>query len=226
MTDATYPDRDSRLVLAPSCSRCPSLVASREHIAWGNGPTDADILVVGEAPGAGTPGESTWKGGNWTGLAYTARHSGRIVRSLFADIGFGPDAVFFTNAVKCFPSDADGSNREPTRNERETCFSHLQSELERIDPIVVVTTGRLPTETILAHEGIEVDRFTDIVLEPHACPHLDVHLLPVFHPAYQHVWIARTGTDYQTYTTKLADRLTSLLEPPEPQVKREMLREE
>lgn len=209
--DSLYPDTASRNVLEPGCSRCPSLVDSREAIAWGNGSLDADLMIVGEAPGAGTPSEPRWRGGNWTGLAYTARHSGRIIRSLFADLGYGPESWYLTNAVKCFPRDQDGSNREPTTHERDTCFTHLRSELDQVAPQVVVSTGRIPTETVLAHEGRHVSGFVDIVLEPQSCPRLDVVLLPIFHPAYQHVWISRAGYDDATYRAELGDCLSSLL---------------
>jgi DNA polymerase len=87
----TYPDQ--RHELAADCRRCPALVESRECISWGNGPLDAEIVVVGEAPGAGTPEADRWQGGNWTGMAYTARHSGRRIRDLLAEAGY-PDAYF------------------------------------------------------------------------------------------------------------------------------------
>ena len=75
-----FPDPDDRLVVEPGCERCPELVDCRERISWGNGPTDADVVVEGEAPASGEPVADRWKGGNWTGMAYTSRHSGRRVR--------------------------------------------------------------------------------------------------------------------------------------------------
>src|SRR5699024_6257254 len=106
---ADYPDLDSTHELVPNCERCPALVDSRERISWGNGPLDAEIVVVGEAPGAGTPEADRWKGGDWTGMAYTARHSGGRIRDLMAGLGY-EDEAYFTSAVKCFPSDGEGSN--------------------------------------------------------------------------------------------------------------------
>lgn len=70
--EPTRPTPDDRLVLDPECTRCPALADCRERISWGNGPTDADVVVVGEAPGHGDPAAETWRGGNWTGLAYTS----------------------------------------------------------------------------------------------------------------------------------------------------------
>lgn len=206
-----YPSPATRNVLEANCSRCPALVDSRETIAWGNGTLDAEVMVVGEAPGAGDPSVEQWQGGNWTGLAYTARHSGRIVRSLFEALGFGPDDLYVTNAVKCFP--ADGSdNRPPTAEERRTCFTHLETELDQVEPTVVVATGKHATRSILEPEGKAVDAFIDAILSPIDCPTLGVTLVPVLHPAYQHVWLSRLGYDETSYRAELQDVLTTILE--------------
>jgi len=66
-----FPDPETRNALADECRRCPDLVEAREHISWGNGPLDSDLVVVGEAPGTGNPAADRWRGGNWTGMAYT-----------------------------------------------------------------------------------------------------------------------------------------------------------
>lgn len=211
-----HPPAEARNVLAPDCARCPALAESRTCISWGNGPLDADgdplppsaadVLVVGEAPGAGDPKADTWKGGNHTGLAYTSRHSGRRIRALFEELGYG-DRTYYTNAVKCFPSDGDGSNREPTATELSNCRAHLETELEAVDPPVVVATGKHATETMLAFEGRAVDGFLDTVLDAIACPTLGVTLLPILHPSYQEVWLSRLGYTDDEYREALADRL-------------------
>ena len=53
MADPDVPTPDDALVLDPDCRRCPALVDARDRIAWGNGPTDAAVVVVGEAPAEG-----------------------------------------------------------------------------------------------------------------------------------------------------------------------------
>ena len=207
MDDPQYPPETSANVLEPDCSRCPTLVEAREHISWGNGGLGADVMVVGEAPGAGNPGADRWRGGNWTGLAYTARHSGRIVRSLFEELGYGPGDLYVTNAVKCFPSDGEGGNREPTHEELTTCFDHLLAEIEQVEPAVVVTTGKHATSVILDREGIELSGFVDSILEPVECPGLGVVVLPVLHPAYQHAWLPRLGYDGERYVEAIGAAL-------------------
>lgn len=201
-----YPDPGSALVLDPGCRRCPELVESRCEISWGNGARDADVLVVGEAPGAGSPDAERWRGGNHTGLAYTAGHSGRIVRRLFADAGYGPGDLFVTNAVKCHPPE----NRDPTAGELDRCFDHLRTELEAVDPAVVCPTGKHATRTLLRREGERLEGFLDRVLEPVACPSLGVTALPLLHPAYQSLWLARLGRDREGYVAELAERLDEL----------------
>jgi uracil-DNA glycosylase family 4 len=203
----TPPDPDDALVLAPDCRRCPALVDARDRITWGNGPRDADALVVGEAPAAGDPDDAEWPGGNRSGLAYTSRHSGRRVRSLLASVGL--DGAFYTNAVKCFPPDCEGSNREPTDSERSNCRDHLRVEIEIVDPVVVLPTGAHATTSLLAFEGREPDGFLDCVLDPIDCPSLGVAAIPLLHPSYADVWRSRLGHDRDSYREALSAALRS-----------------
>jgi DNA polymerase len=212
---ARYPDPEDRHALADDCRRCPALVEGRECIAWGNGPLSAALVVVGEAPGAGNPDADRWRGGNWTGMAYTSRHSGRRIRELLADAGFDHGDCYFTNAVKCFPADPDDltTNREPTDAERENCRPYLRREIETVEPRAVVTTGKHATESILAHEGMSVEErggFLDLVLEPVDCPALGTTALPLLHPSYQEVWLGQLGYDRGEYVTAIEETLASV----------------
>ncbi|SHH14987.1 uracil-DNA glycosylase [Halobaculum gomorrense] len=197
-----HPDPADRLVIEPDCSRCPALVDTRTRISWGNGPRDASVLVVGEAPGAGDPDADTWKGGNHTGCAYTSRHSGRRVRRLMADLGYGGDCLF-TNAVKCHPP----GNRDPTDEELRNCRGHLETELDIVDPETVVTTGKHATATLLAFEGVALDGFLDRVSDPVDCPTLGVRRLPVLHPSYREVWLSRLDLTEAEYRARIAEHL-------------------
>jgi len=210
--DPAFPDSDSALVLEPACERCPDLAACRNRIAWGNGPTDAAVVVVGEAPGAGVPDAGRWRGGNWTGLAYTAQHSGRRIRETMATVGY-PDS-FFTNAVKCFPADPEepSTNREPTAVEREHCRDHLRTELERVEPDAVVATGKHATTSMLAFEDRTVEGFVDSVLEPVRLDSLGLTLVPILHPAYRDIWLSRLGYDRGAYFEELRDVLDEIIE--------------
>lgn len=221
-----FPDPDSRNVLEPDCSRCPALVESRECISWGNGSLDADVVVVGEAPAYGVEPASTetttgdqprvgnpeaeeWRGGNWTGMAYTSRHSGRAVRELFADAGFASEECYFTNAVKCFPredavsDEGRPSNREPTPDERANCRHHLRAEIEQVDPAVVATTGKHATLAVLddALDG----GFLDSVLDPVESEAFGTIVLPLLHPSYQNVWLPRIGYSREEYVVEIGE---------------------
>jgi uracil-DNA glycosylase family 4 len=208
VSDDLFPDPATRTVLEPDCRRCPALVDSRTRISWGTGPADADVMVVGEAPGAGNPDADRWRGGNHTGMAYTTQHSGRRIRGLFARLGYDP---YYTNAVKCFPEGGEGSHREPTAEERTNCRTHLARELSSVDPRVVVSTGKHATTTMLAFEGHTLDGFVDRVLSPERLPSLDCWLLPLLHPSYRNIWAARLGYDDGEYEAAVEETLASLV---------------
>ena len=204
-----FPDPAKKNTLTESCRRCSALVESRGQISWGVGSPDARLVVVGEAPGAGDPDADRWRGGNYTGMAYTSRHSGRRVRRLFESLGYSPDELYFTNAVKCFPEDGDGSNREPTDRERSNCRPHLLAEIETIDPACIVPTGRHATASLLSAAGRSLDGFLDTVLEPIEAGQLPP-MLPILHPSYQEIWISRLGYDLETYERALGETLAAL----------------
>jgi DNA polymerase len=209
-----FPDVESENALAPGCRRCERLVESRACISWGNGSADPQLVVVGEAPGAGDPGADRWQGGNYTGMAYTSRHSGRRVRALFESLGYPPESLYFTNAVKCFPSDGEGSNRAPTESERANCRPYLLREIERTDPDCVVPTGRHATESLLAVTDHTLDGFLETVLSPIVTEPLPP-LLPVLHPSYRDVWAPRIGyEDEAVYREAVGTALAGLGVPP------------
>ncbi len=208
----SYPPPETANPIAETCTRCPALVASRECISWGNGSPDATLLVVGEAPGEGTPEADRWQGGNWTGMAYTARHSGRKVRELCADLGYSQKSLYFTNAVKCFPEGENG-NREPTAAERTNCRPYLVQEIDAIEPEAVLATGSHATRSLLADEPVELDGFVDSILEPIEAESLGTTVLPVLHPSYQAVWLSRLGYTYEEYVGEIRQVLDALETP-------------
>ncbi|AQL42516.1 uracil-DNA glycosylase [Halorientalis sp. IM1011] len=207
-----FPDADERNPLAEDCQRCPALVDGRECISWGNGPRSADLVVVGEAPGYGDPDADRWQGGNWTGMAYTSRHSGRRIRGLLAEAGYGHEDCYVTNAVKCFPPDPDDptTNREPTAEERVNCRPYLREEIETVAPRAVVTTGKHATQSVLSMVDREVDGFLDTVLDPVPCPALSTTVLPLLHPSYQEVWRSRLGYTREEYVDAIGHAIGEL----------------
>ncbi|MGM0605144.1 MAG: uracil-DNA glycosylase [Halobacteriota archaeon] len=199
--DPVYPT--TTYPIEPNCKRCPELVATRTNISWGCGAADARLLVVGEAPAAGDPTAKRWQGGNHTGAAYTSRHSGRRIRRLVADLGYAAD-TYYTNAVKCFPADGSGSNREPTACERRNCSTHLRTEIDRVNPETIVPTGKHATQAIFDLDGQRMDGFLDVVLAPIDARTFDARIVPILHPSYQDVWRSRLGFDSAGYRDAIA----------------------
>lgn len=118
-----------------SCTRCPELVESRSRIVNGTGPTDADVLLVGEAPGADEDAE---------GEPFVGR-SGDILDETLAAVELDRSAVRITNCVRCRPPE----NRDPTGTELANCRTYLEAEIEAVDPAVVVPLGKVPSEHLL-----------------------------------------------------------------------------
>ena len=139
-------DADLRV---PSCERCPALVESRSRIVDGVGPTDADLLFVGEGPGA-TEDER--------GEPFVGR-SGDVLDDALRDAGLARADVRITNCVRCRPPD----NRDPTTEELANCRGHLEGEIDRLDPELIVTLGKVPSEHLLGRSVAITSESGDVV---------------------------------------------------------------
>ena len=124
-------------------------------------------------------------------------------------MGYGGDA-YYTNAVKRFPCDGDGSNREPTAEERANCRPYLVDEIEQVAPDAILATGKHATQSLFAVGGRSLDGLLDSVLEPAHVEGLDAPVVPLVHPSYQEVWIPRLGYDYGGYVTALHETLAEI----------------
>jgi DNA polymerase len=133
MDDADDARREGPDVVA--CERCPALVESRSRIANGDGPTDADLLFVGEAPGETEDRE---------GRPFVGR-SGDVLDDALRDAGLARADVRITNCVRCRPPD----NRDPHAEELANCRDHLDAEAAFVDPDLVVALGKVPSEHLL-----------------------------------------------------------------------------
>jgi DNA polymerase len=117
------------------CERCPALVESRSRIVNGVGPDDAALLFVGEAPGQHEDEQ---------GEPFVGR-SGDVLDDALAEAGVLREEVRITNCVRCRPPE----NRDPHSEELENCRDYLEEEIDRVDPAVVVTLGKVPAEHLL-----------------------------------------------------------------------------
>ena len=118
-----------------ACEQCPALAASRTQIVEGVGPTDADLLFVGEGPGASEDEQ---------GEPFVGR-SGDVLDEALRDAGLVRGDIRITNCVRCRPPD----NRDPTTEELANCRGYLEAEIDRLDPTLVVTLGKVPSEHLL-----------------------------------------------------------------------------
>ncbi|WP_435195879.1 uracil-DNA glycosylase [Natronomonas sp. EA1] len=117
------------------CERCPALVESRSRIVNGVGPDDADLLFVGEGPGANEDEQ---------GEPFVGR-SGSVLDEALREAGLARADVRITNCVRCRPPE----NRDPSKEELANCRGYLEHEIDLVDPELVVTLGKVPSQHLL-----------------------------------------------------------------------------
>ncbi len=132
-----------------ACTRCPELVDCRSQIVNGTGPTDADVLFVGEGPGANEDDQ---------GEPFIGR-SGSVLDEQLRIVGLDRETVRITNCVRCRPPE----NRDPTSEELENCRDYLEQEIDQLDPEVIVTLGKVPSEHLLDRSVAVTKEAGDIV---------------------------------------------------------------
>ncbi len=109
------------------CQKC-QLSYSRKNAVPGEGPSDAEIMFIGEGPGF----YENEQGRPFVGAA------GQFLEELLQRVGIKREQVFITNVVKCRPP----GNRDPLPEELTACSGYLEQQIEAIDPVVIVTLGR------------------------------------------------------------------------------------
>jgi uracil-DNA glycosylase family 4 len=155
------------LMQTRACVRCSDLAATRKTVVFGAGNADADLMFVGEAPGA-TEDEQ--------GLPFVGR-AGKLLDQLLEEIGLTRGDVFVTNVLKCRPP----GNRDPLPIEIENCQEYLLRQVELIRPTVICTLGNFSTK-LLRGDPTGITRL-------HGQPEVRelgvraVRLYPIYHPA-------------------------------------------
>ena len=123
------------------CTKCPNLASSRTQTVFGVGNPDAEIMFVGEAPGA----DEDAQGEPFVGRA------GQLLTRIIKAMGFAREEVYIANILKCRP-DTPGSkfgNRPPTPKEMQTCRPYLMEQIDIIQPKVLVALGAVAVEGLL-----------------------------------------------------------------------------
>jgi DNA polymerase len=151
---------------AKDCTRCP-LAETRTTVVFGNGDANADLMFVGEAPGANEDRE---------GLPFVGQ-AGKLLDKLLAEIGLDRGQVFVANVLKCRPP----GNRDPQPSEIESCEPYLFRQVELIEPLVVCTLGNFATK-LLRGDSTGITRLHG-QSEVRTIGSRAVRLFPLFHPA-------------------------------------------
>ena len=147
-----------------ACKICP-LYDSPEGIVWGQGPKNADLMGVGEAPGGDEVQEEVHID-PVTREPYTRRvlkpfigGAGRVLNALLVHAGIDRSKIFLTNAVKCRPTAKDSMgrtvNRTPTETEIRCCARFLLDEIKTVNPNTILALGNVPMKVLTgAKKGI------------------------------------------------------------------------
>jgi uracil-DNA glycosylase family 4 len=155
------------LAQARGCVRCPELAATRRTVVFGAGNADAELMFVGEAPGASEDEQ---------GVPFVGR-AGKLLEQLLGEIGMARSEVFIANTLMCRPP----GNRDPQPVEIENCQDYLLRKVELIQPTVICTLGNFSTK-LLRGDPAGITRVHGqpevLVLGRRA-----VRLYPIFHPA-------------------------------------------
>lgn len=155
----------------PNCTRCPLAQATRAVCIPGDGPFDADIMLVGEAPGADEEA---------TGKPFQGR-AGQELNRLLSASGLSRDRLYVTNTTRCRPP----GNRAPEKSEQEACRIYTVRELETVRPKVIVAIGGSAALALTGHKEVGKSRGRLRPLLPEyrvECP-----VVVTYHPAaYMH----------------------------------------
>ncbi len=153
---------------ASSCTKCPQLAATRRQVVFGAGNADADLMFVGEAPGANEDRQ---------GVPFVGQ-AGRLLEQLLAEIGLARGDVFIANVLKCRPP----GNRDPLPQEIDNCQDYLLRQIELIEPRVVCTLGNFATKLLRGDPATGITRLHGRA-EVRRIGARAVRLYPIYHPA-------------------------------------------
>jgi DNA polymerase len=183
---------------ARDCVQC-QLHESRTTVVFGAGNANAELMFVGEAPGANEDRQ---------GLPFVGQ-AGKLLDKLLSEIGMERADVFICNVLKCRPPD----NRDPVPREIEACQGYLHRQIDLIEPTMICTLGNFSTK-LLRGDTTGITRLHGReevrIIGPRA-----VRLYPLYHPAaalYTPSTLEMLRTDFH--------RIPEILElgpPPQPQ---------
>jgi DNA polymerase len=153
-----------------TCQKCPNLVNSRTQVVFGVGNRAADLMFVGEAPGA----DEDAQGEPFVGRA------GQLLTKIIEAMGFSRDDIFIANVLKCRPDMPEGEsgNRKPRGDEMATCLPWLREQITLVKPRAIVALGATAAEGLLG-ETRPMRELRGAWLEFQGIP-----VMVTYHPAY------------------------------------------
>ncbi len=155
---------------ALACVKCPHLASSRKNVVFGVGSIDAQLMFVGEAPGA----DEDEQGEPFVGKA------GQLLTKIIQATGLSRADVYIANILKCRPDTPGQSagNRKPTADEMATCIPYLHEQIDLIRPRVIVALGATAVEGLLG-KTLGITKLRGTWKTYRGTP-----LMPTYHPAY------------------------------------------
>jgi len=155
---------------ALACVKCAHLATSRKNVVFGVGNIDAQLMFVGEAPGA----DEDEQGEPFVGKA------GQLLTKIIQATGLSRADVYIANILKCRPDTPGQSagNRKPTPEEMQTCIPYLHEQIDLIRPRVIVALGATAVEGLLG-KTIGITKLRGNWREYRGTP-----MMPTYHPAY------------------------------------------
>jgi uracil-DNA glycosylase family 4 len=150
--------------IGPACSRCKLHTLGRKQVVFGVGNPNADLMFVGEAPGA----DEDEQGEPFVGRA------GQLLTKIIEAIGLKREDVYIANVIKCRPP----GNRNPEPDEVEQCQPFLFRQIDAIKPKVIVALGKFAAQSLLQ----STDPITRV--RGREFSYRGATLIPTFHPAY------------------------------------------
>ena len=170
-------DWDGLASAVTSCRAC-ALHETRHQTAFARGDREAELMVIGEAPGE----EEDQLGEPFTGS------SGRMLDAMLRAIGYARGEVCIVNILKCRPPEG----RDPHVDEMAACRTHLNRQIELVQPEMILTVGRVAAHALLGVDG----PLSGLRGEVHTLAGTEIPLVATYHPAYlmrapsekRHVW--------------------------------------
>ena len=171
-------DRESQLKvilddIGPNCQRCALAKLGRKQIVFGTGDPHAELMFVGEGPGADEDQQ---------GLPFVGR-AGQLLNNMISAMGLKREQVYIANIVKCRPP----GNRTPERDECDTCSPFLMRQINVVQPKVIVALGATAAKNLLGMNDSMASmrgRFYDFSPPSDGDAPFQTKLAVTYHPAF------------------------------------------